>query len=122
MRRQNTRRIGSVQQGLQMTGHDLQRVDAMCLHVLCKGVGIEAQLRRHQVQRPARAQCAEQGRVTQIGRHGRYHGQAVRGFGQVHPLQCRLHVVRQSAMTDDYALGFARRAGGVDDVSGLGGM
>ena len=30
-------------QGLQMAGHDLQHVDAMCLHVLRKGIGIEAQ-------------------------------------------------------------------------------
>ena len=111
-----------MQQGLQMARHDLQRVDAMGLHVLCKGVGIEAQLRRHQVQHPARAQRAEQSRVAQIGRHGRNHGQAVRGFGQVHPLQYRLHVVRQGSMADHHPFGFARGAGGINDVSGLGGM
>ena len=94
----------------------------MCLHVLCKSVGIEAQLRRHQVQHAARAQCAEQGRMAQIGRYRRDHGQAVRGFGQVHPLQYRLHVIRQRAMTDHHPFGFARGAGGIDNISRLGGM
>ena len=105
-----------------MTGHDLQRVDAMCLHVLCKGVGIEAQFHRHQMQHPARAQRAKQGRVAEIGRYRRDHGDTVRLFGQVQALQYRLHVIRQGTVADDYAFGFARRAGGVDDVSGLGGM
>ena len=111
-----------MQQGLQMAGHDLQHVDTMCLHVLCKSIGIEAQLRRHQVQHPARAQRAKQSRVAQIGRYRRDHGQAVRGFGQVQALQYRLHVVRQGTVADHHPFGFARGAGGIDNVSGLGGM
>ena len=119
--RQHVLRTARLQQTAQMTRNDLEDVDAPLAHGLCEGVGIECGISGQQVQGRAAGKRTEQDGVTKVGGDGRNH----RHIGiclRPQPRQHRLHVVRQCAVRHRDALRRAGRAGGVDDVGGLGRM
>ncbi|MNV24478.1 hypothetical protein D3C71_1155450 [compost metagenome] len=117
--RQHVRGLASVQQRLQMAGHDLEHIDLVKPHVLGKAVWVEGALCRHQVQQPARTQCAEEHRVPQVRGHRGDHRHARCALRQVEPLQHAIHIVSQCAAVDRHALGPPGRSRGVDKVGTL---
>ncbi|KOG01171.1 Uncharacterized protein ABJ98_0231 [Pseudomonas syringae pv. aceris] len=118
---QHVRRVGGLQQALQMAGHDFQHVNLMLGHVTRKTVRVERLFVRQQVQRPAGRQRTEQQRVPQVGSDRRHHRHA-RPVVQCQAPKHALHIVGQRAVADHHALGLPSGAGGVDDVRRLPGQ
>ncbi|EDT37241.1 conserved hypothetical protein [Burkholderia ambifaria MEX-5] len=116
--RQHVGRHARVEQRLQMARHDLQHADVAAAHFLREQIRIERARGRQQVQRAARAQCAEQRRVAEVRGHGGHHRERrvrrEREFVE-HPL----HVIGQCAVRHDDALRRAGRAGRIDQIGTL---
>ncbi|CAG8870113.1 hypothetical protein PS627_03862 [Pseudomonas fluorescens] len=90
----------------------------MGLHVVAEPDRVERDILFDDMQRTARAQCAEEHRMAQVSRQGRDHRHAGRAF-QWQGVQYPLQVVAQRAMADGHALGLAGGAGGVDHIGQL---
>ena len=113
--RQHMQRIAGIEQGLQMTGGDLQHVAALLALPLGEGIGVEGLLFVGQVQHTALAQGEKQHRVAEVGGHRRDHGEAALR-GQLQALADACDIGGQVATGGDDGLGRATGAGGIDQV------
>ncbi len=94
---------------------DLQDLDLPPMHGSGHRVGVEAVLRRKQMQGTPRTERTEQGRVAEIGGHRRDRSHARTGGHRVE-LQDRADIGRHLPMFHGHSLGTTGGAGGIDHI------
>ncbi len=112
---QDTFGVGRVQKSPEVARHDFQDLDLPPMHGGGHRVGVEAVLRRKQMEGTPRTERPEQGRVAEVGSHRRDGGHARTG-GHRLKLQDRADIGRHLPMFHGHPFGTTGGTGGIDHI------